>query len=167
MSCPGNKEPNEVKWVGVRPTDPEGDALPVKLQDANCQAQGITANPLIVEDLGTHTNPERYIHLYAFRSAVVAVAGGVATALYTTATTPARIAGTSTDIWWIFYYNGSGVAATVWLEAPTGTQISNTIQLANNQSVAIAVKPLPVGDTDILVNASANGVEAQIGGISV
>lgn len=119
------------------------------------------------EDTGVNTNPERYIHLYAFRSVPVARAGGVATPLYTIATTPARVAGTATDIWWIFYYNGSGGNATVWLESPIGTQISSTVQLANDQSVAIAVKPLPVGDNDILVNASANGVEAQIGGISV
>lgn len=108
-----------------------------------------------------------YTQQNGFRSAVVVRVGGVATPLYTTATTPARVAGTSTDIWWIVYYNGSGGNAVVWLEAPTGTQISNTIQLANNQSVAIAVYPLPVGNNDILVNASVNGVEAQIGGISV
>ena len=121
--------------------------------------------PLIVEDLGTNTNPEKYIHDNAFRSDVIDRAGGVATPLYTVATTPARTAGLTVDIWWIYFHNHSGGAATVWLEAPLGTQISGTVQLANDQGVMLNVKPLPVVNQDILVNASANDVEAQIGGV--
>ena len=119
------------------------------------------------EDPGTHTNPEVYIHQYAFRSDVVTRVGDAPTPLYAIATTPARVAGTSTDIWWIVYYNESGGNATVWLVDVDGNLLSSTVQLANNQSVAFAVKPLPVGDTDVYVDASVNGVQAQIGGISV
>ena len=118
-------------------------------------------------DTGKNTNPEKYIHDYAFRSDVITGAAGVPAPLYAIATTPARVAGTSTDIWWIFYYNGSGVAGTVGLVDNAGNPLSSTVQLANNQSVAIAVKPLPVGDTDIYFACSADGFEAQIGGISV
>lgn len=118
-------------------------------------------------DTGKNTNPEKYIHDYAFRSDVITSVGGVPTELYTLLTTPARVAGTSTDIWWITYFNGSGVAGTVGLIDVDGNPLSITIQLANNQSVAIAVKPLPVGDTDIYLASSADGFQAQIGGISV
>jgi len=61
MSCAGRKEPDQVKWIGVRPTDPEGDALPVKLQDANCQPIGTSSNPVITQDDGTHSNPEQWL----------------------------------------------------------------------------------------------------------
>ena len=117
------------------------------------------------EDTGVNTNPERWINEHAFRSDVIDRAGAVATPLYTVATTPARTAGLTVDIWWIYFHNHSGGAATVWLEAPLGTQISGTVQLANDQGVLLPVKPLPVVNQDILVNASANDVEAQIGGV--
>lgn len=123
--------------------------------------------PILEEPSWTAWKEFLTAHSYAFRSQPVSRAGGIATALYTTGTTPARTSGKSVDIWWIVYYNGSGGAATVWLESPSGTQISSTIQLANNQSVAISIRPLPVGDQNVYVNASANGVEAQIGGIEV
>ena len=121
--------------------------------------------PTKTVDTGEHTNPEKYIHDNAFRSDVIDRAGAVATPLYTLATTPARTAGLTVDIWWIYFHNHSGGAATVWLEAPLGTQISGTVQLANDQGVMLNVKPLPVVNQDILVNASANDVEAQIGGV--
>ena len=98
MSCAGRKEPDQVKWVGVRPTDPEGDAIPVKLQDANCQPQGVPANPVSidieeylgsscgssnpidVQDTGLNTNPERWLHIHHWNpeAQVTITAAGVA-----------------------------------------------------------------------------------------
>lgn len=123
--------------------------------------------PLPTEDTGLNTNPERYIQEHKFSSWPIDRAGGVATDLYTlvAALPHRRTAGRSITIWWIYYYNHSGGAATVWLEAPAGTVITGVVQLANNQGVLLSVKPLDVGDQDILVNASANDVQAQIGGI--
>jgi len=123
------------------------------------------ADPLPTEDSGTHTNPERYIQTYKFRSPPVDRAGGVATALYTVGTTPARTAGLSTTVWWVWLYNHSGNAATAWLEAPAGTIVSATVQLANNQTTILEVKPLDIGNNDLYINASANNVMAQVGGI--
>ena len=121
--------------------------------------------PTRTVDTGEHTNPEKYIHDNAFRSVVIDRAGAVATPLYTVATDPVGTVGLTVDIWWIYFHNHSGGPATVWLEAPLGTQISGTVQLANDQSVMLGVKPLPVVDEDILVNASANDVQATIGGV--
>jgi hypothetical protein len=107
---------------------------------------------------------EKYVQTHKFRSAAVDRAGGVATPLYTTATTPARTAGRSITIWWIIYYNHSGSVATVWLEVG-GVPITGILSLADGQCVIVNVKPLDIGNNDVTVNASANNVQAQIGGI--
>ncbi|MBA7491643.1 hypothetical protein ES702_02191 [subsurface metagenome] len=123
--------------------------------------------PLPTEDTGTHSNPEKYVQDHKFSSWPIDRAGAVATLLYGVASPAAhrRTAGRDITVWWIYFYNHSGGAATVWLESPLGTVITATVQLANNQGVMLNVKPLDVGDEDILVNASANNVMAQIGGI--
>lgn len=135
--------------------------------DWNRWIEGGTQGVPQVEDTGVNTNPERYIHDNAFRSDAIQRAGGVATALYTIATTPARTAGLDTDIWWIWYNNRAGAIVEVWLEAPGGTVVTNRVRLDQNESILLPVKPLPVGDNDILVNATLDDVEAQIGGIEV
>ncbi|GAF97641.1 unnamed protein product, partial [marine sediment metagenome] len=68
--------------------------------------------PLIVEDSGLNTNPRRYEKENGFYSAVVARAGGVATALYTIATAPARTAGQDTTIYTLEIENSTGAAVT-------------------------------------------------------
>lgn len=124
-------------------------------------------NPLPTEDSGVHSNPEKFVQDHKFSSWPIDRAGAVATLLYGIASPAAhrRTAGLDITVWWIYFYNHSGGAATVWLESPAGTVISATIQLADNQGVMLNVKPLDVGDEEIFVNASANDVQCQIGGI--
>jgi len=119
------------------------------------------------EDIGEHTNPELYIQNNKFSSWPIDRAGGVATLLYGLLS-PAgheRTDGLDITIWWIWIHNHSGGAETVWLESPAGTVVSGTIQLADNQTTLLAVKPLDIGDAEIYVNASANDVQVQIGGV--
>jgi len=110
---------------------------------------------------------EQFIQQYRFSSWPIDRAGGVATLLYGLLSPVGhrRTAGRDITIWWIWIHNHSGGAATVWLESPAGTVMSATTQLANDQTILLSVKPLDLGDQDIYVNASANDVQVQIGGI--
>jgi len=141
-------EPDRTKWVGVR-TVPGAEPIPV-------------------EDTGENTNPRVYEVENGFRSPVIARAGGVATALWTTGTNPARTAGKTTVIYHIQFENSTGATVTVWLESPTGTVITVPIPVANNQSYTEDFSAgLRVGDQDVFVNASANGARAMISGLEV
>ena len=135
--------------------------------DWNRVTQGSVVGSIIVEDTGVNTNPERYIQDNKFSSWPIDRAGAVATLLYGAASPAghARTPGLDITIHWIIYHNHSGGPATVWLEAPGGTVQTPITQLADDQTVLIPVKPFDIGDEEIFVNASANDVQAQIGGI--
>lgn len=109
-------------------------------------------------------NPEKYVQRNKFRSAPVD-RSGEATALYTTETDPARTVGKDVTVWWMLIHNYSGSLATVWLESPSGTPATEKIEIASPDTVMIDIRPLDMGDVDIFVNASADGIGAQIGGI--
>jgi len=110
-------------------------------------------------------NPEKYVQINKFRSAPVDRSTG-STALYTTETDPARTSGKDVTVWWLLLHNHSGAPATVWLElAPSGDHVTEKISIANEDTVMIDIRPLDIGDIDIYVNASADNVGAQIGGI--
>lgn len=127
------------------------------------------ADPMVVEDTGTHTNPRRYEVLHGFRSQVIQRAGGIATALWTVAMagTPVRTAGLSTYVYWLFVYNSTVGAVTAWLEI-AGVQVTVPFTLAAGQSLIIDLPtPIPLGNNDVDCNASANAVYFQIGGMEV
>lgn len=163
--------PMDLKWVLNALLTPANPVI-TGVYDAagnRMPAGDAPARQIYVEGSGLNTNPERYIQDNKFSSVPIVRAGGVATLLYGVASPVAhrRTAGLSTTIWWVWYHNLSGGAATVWLEAPGGTLMSTRTQLADNQTIVLNVKPLDIGDQDIFVNASANNVEAQIGGLEV
>ncbi len=115
-------------------------------------------------DLGVHTNPRRYEKDNGFYSAVVARAGGVATALWTIATAPARTAGLDTTIYTLEIENSTGAAVTAWLEIG-GVAITVPFHVANDDSVVIPYPAgLDTGDADIDCNASVNAVTFSIKG---
>jgi hypothetical protein len=135
--------------------------------DWNRWRQSTTAGVPLVEDTGTNTNPRRYEKDNGFYSAVVARAGGVATALWTIATTPARTAGQVTTIYTLTIENSTGAAVTAWLEIG-GTAITVPFHVANNDSVVIPLGAgLTSGDADVNCNASVNGVNFSIFGTEV
>lgn len=106
-----------------------------------------------------------YALLYGFRSPVVARAGGVATALYTVATAPARTAGLTTVVYTLIIENSTGAAITGWLEIG-GVAVTPPYHVANNDTAVIPfIAGLNLGNNDINCNASVNGVEFQIVGI--
>jgi len=126
----------------------------------------ILATPLPVEDTGTNTNPEQYKVDHSFRSQVVAMAGGVATPLWTITT--GRTAGLSTYIYWIQIYNPTAGAVTGWLEIAGTVLVTIHYALAAGQTLALSLPTVsPMGDNNILCNASANTVEFQIGGYEI
>lgn len=119
---------------------------------------------LIVEDTGLNTNPRTYEKDNGFRSPVVARAGGVATALWTLATTPARTAGQVSTIYTLTIENATGAAVTAWLEIG-GVAITVPFHVANNDSIIIDFPAgFDLGDNDVNCNASVNGVIFQIAG---
>ncbi len=125
------------------------------------------ADPMVVEDTGANTNPRRYEVDNGFRSPVIARAGGVATALWTTATTPARTAGRTTVIYHIEYYNPTAGVVTAWLEIG-GTAVTVPIEMGAGESAVIENPAgFKTGDNDINLNASANLVQAMITGLEV
>lgn len=117
------------------------------------------------EDTGRNTNPRRYEKDNGFRSVVTTVAvGPVATAMWTTATTPARTSGQVTTIYSLHIENATGAAVTAWLEIG-GTAITIEYHVANNDSVCIDWSAgFNVGDNDINFNASVAAVVAFVTG---
>jgi len=140
-----------------------GGGRPLGSQNVPLQ-QGALADgyPLIVEDLGTNTNPRRYEKDNGFYSAPIARAGGVATALYTIATAPARTAGEVTTIYTLQIENETGAAVTAWLEIG-GVTVTLEYHINDAEtSVITFTAGLTLGDNDINCNASANDVVFQI-----
>ena len=125
------------------------------------------ARQLYTEDSGANTNPRRYEKDNGFYSAVVARAGGVATALWTIATAPARTAGQVTTIYTLEIENSTGAAVTGWLEIGGGA-ITVPIHVADDDSVIIDfVGGFNSGDADVNCNASVNDVVFSIKGTEV
>jgi len=113
---------------------------------------------------GEHTNPRRYEKDNGFYSAVVARAGGVATALWTIATAPVRTAGLDTTIYTLEIENSTGAAVTAWLEI-AGAAITVPFHISDNDSVIIDfVGGFNTGDADVDCNASVNDVVFSIKG---
>ncbi len=145
-----------------------GGGRPLGSQNVPLQ-QGALADgyPLIVEDLGTHTNPRRYEKDNGFYSPVVARAGGVATALWTIATDPVRTAGQESTIYHFHIENSTGAAVTAWLEVG-GVAITPPYHIVDDDTVTIDwLAGLDIGDQDINLNASVNDVVGQISGTEV
>ncbi|GAH18216.1 unnamed protein product [marine sediment metagenome] len=118
----------------------------------------------MVEDTGLNTNPRRYEKDNGFYSAVTARAGGVATAIWTIATTPARTAGEDSTIYQLHIENSTGGAVTAWLEVG-GVAITPPYAVSDADTVTVDWPAgLNLGNQDINLNASANDVIAQISG---
>ena len=99
-----------------------------------------------------------------FYSAPTTRAGGVATAIWTTATTPARTTGQITTIYELHIENSTGAAITAWLEVG-GTAVTVPYTVDDDDTVTIDWPAgLNLGNQDINLNASANDVIAQIAG---
>ncbi len=140
-----------------------GGGRPLGSQNQPLQ-QGPLADgyPLIVEDIGTHTNPRRYEKENGFYSAPTTIGVG-ATELYTLTTDPARTAGEEVTIYSLHIYNVSGAAGQVWLEIG-GVEVSVYYQIANTDTQVIDFPAgLTLGDNDIAVNGTAD-IVVQISG---
>ncbi len=99
-----------------------------------------------------------------FYSAPTTRAGGVATAIWTTVTTPARTTGQISTIYELHIENSTGAAVTVWLEVG-GVAVTVPYAIADNDSVTLDwIAGLNIGNQDINLNASANDIVAQISG---
>ena len=126
--------------------------------------EGNTPGSMMVEDTGLNTNPRRYEKDNGFYSAPTTRAGGVATAMWTTATTPARTAGEETTIYSFHIENSTGGAVTAWLEVG-GVAVTIPYAVVDADSVTISWPAgLDIGNQDINLNASANDVIGQISG---
>ena len=107
-----------------------------------------------------------------FVSAVVARAGGVATALWAVGTAgvnPAagRTAGTVSTLYSLIIENNTGAAITAWLEVG-GVVITPLYHVNNAESAVISFEAgQNVGNQDIDCNASVNAVNFQVLGIQV
>lgn len=113
-----------------------------------------------------------FIAQNGFVSAQVARAGGVATPLWAVglaAVNPAagRTAGTNTVVGTLEIANDTGAAVTAWLEV--GGAVVSPVYHVNNGETAIVSFELGkvFGNQDLDINASANGVVAQIEGYQV
>lgn len=137
-------------------------------QDADLQQGPVEDGyPLIVEDLGTHTNPRRYEKDNGFTSARVARAGGVATALWAVGTAAVypvagRTAGKVTTIYTLVIENNTGAAATAWLEVGAAA-ITPDYHINNGDTVVVPfIAGMTIGNVDVNLNASVNMVVAQL-----
>ena len=113
-----------------------------------------------------------FLNQNGFVSGSIARAGGVATALWAVGTagvTPAagRTAGMSSTIFTLILANDTGAAITAWLEV--GGVVITPVYHVNNAETAVITYEggMTTGNQDIDVNASANGVVAQLLGIQV
>ncbi|MBA7641915.1 hypothetical protein ES703_49601 [subsurface metagenome] len=134
-------------------------------QDVPLAQSPVAPYPLLTEDSGTNTNPRAYEKDNGFYSAPTTVGAG-ATALYTTATTPARTAGEEVTIYQLHIYNVTGAAGTIWLEIG-GTRVTVEYAIATADTVCIDFPAgLTLGDNDIDVNGTAD-IVVQISGTEV
>lgn len=181
---------NRSRWIGVQPTNPESNPIPVKLQDSGGAAQGVLGNPVVVspvgntvyiggpnplptEDTGTNTNPRMYEIQNAFRSQVLPLTDDNPQVLISLTTTPARTAGESLYIYKLALTNRSGQVCAVSLEQPAGTEIHNQVFVDPNDSVNEDFPtPIPAGATGVWVRrhsvvGTTSAVYAQVIGLEV
>lgn len=174
------RKSDEVEKVGVQPTTPESDPIPVKLQDAAGNAQGVAGNPLvtttpvgttvITEDSGKNTNRRKYEQDHAFRSQVLTLTGPPE-ALYTLTTDPARTAGERVFIYVITVFSSHGnTIGQVGLEQPVGTEIYPRISIDEEETAVVCLEtPIPVGVTGVFARpyrgTTVIGVDVQILGL--
>jgi len=113
-----------------------------------------------------------FLNQNGFVSAPVARAGLAATALWAVGTAgvnPAagRTAGMSSTIFTLIISNDTGGAITAWLEIG-GVVITPLYHLNNTETAVITFEGgMTTANQDININASANGVVAQLLGIQV
>ena len=108
-----------------------------------------------------------FIAQNGFYSAVIARAGGVATALWTILTAPARTAGLVSTVYTLIIENPTVGAVTAWLEVG-GVGVTPDYHVNAGETAVISfVAGLNIGNQDIDCNASANDVEFQVLGIQV
>ena len=113
-----------------------------------------------------------FLNQNGFVSGAIARAGGVATALWAVGTagvTPAawRTDGLSSTIFTLVIANDTGGAITAWLEIG-GVVISPLYHVNDTETAVISfVGGMTTANQDIDINASANGVVAQLLGIQV
>ena len=125
------------------------------------------ADPVVVEDLGTHTNPRRYEKDNGVFSAPIARAGAAATALWTTVTARPRTAGRSTTIYTLIIENPTAASVTAWLEIG-GVAITPIYNIVTMETAVITfVAGFTTGNNDVNCNASVNAVVFQIIGTEV
>ena len=126
-----------------------------------------------VQDTGLHTNPRRYEKDNGFVSLPIARAGGIATAVWSTAVaaiTPAggRTAGKITTVYTLELRNPNVAVQTAWLENGAGVVLSVVYELAALDTVIIDyLAGKNFGDRNLFINASVNGVECQLSGTEV
>lgn len=137
---------------------------PIGSQNKALAQSATSPYPLLTEDSGTNTNPRLYEKQNGFYSAPTTRAGGVATAIWTTATTPARTDGETTTIYSFHIENSTGGAITAWLEVG-GVAVTVPYAVSDADAVTIDwLAGLNIGNQDINLNASANDVVGQIAG---
>ena len=113
-----------------------------------------------------------FLNQNGFVSGAVALAGGVATALWAVGTAgvnPAagRTAGLSSTLFTMIITNGTGAAITAWLEVG-GVVISPIYNVNDGETAVISfVGGMTTANQDLNINASVNGVVAQLLGIQV
>ena len=139
---------------------------PVGSQGVALQQVPVTLE-LITQDTGLHTNPRRYEKDNGVFSAPIARAGGVATALWTTATARPRTAGRSTTIYTLIINNPTGASVTAWLEIG-GVVITPNYHIVTMETAVITfVAGQTTGNNNVNCNASVNAVVFQIIGTEV
>ena len=132
--------------------------------------------PLIVEGLGTHTNPRRYEKDYGFVSAPIAVVGPAATLLWAVGTpcvhnpsdvaANGRTAGGIRTVYTMELRNPDAAVQTAWLETAAAVVVSIVYELNANDSLIVDfVGGKTFGDIDLYINGSVVGIEAQLSGI--
>ena len=115
----------------------------------------LSIDPLFISQHGFYSDPTPTVGIPA------------PTPLWTIATAPARTAGHVTTIYQLHITNETGGQGFAWLEVG-GTVITPRYQLADDQSLFINWPAgLRVGDQDIDLNATANGIVGQASGVQV
>lgn len=144
---------------------------PIATGDAHT-IQVLPDGTLVVQGTGLNTNPRRFESDNGFTSAVVARAGGVATALWAVglaAVYPAagRTNGLSTTIYAIEIENATGAAITAWLEIG-GVAITVPFHVADDDSILVTYDAgKAIGDQDVDCNASVNAVNFTLMGTQI
>lgn len=151
--------------MAVDVTDRAARLVGVTYGSQGAQLQQVAGTlELTTQDTGLNTNPRRYEKDNGFYSAPIARAGGIATALWTVATAPARTAGQVTTIYTLTIENPTAAAVTAWLEVGGVSVTPNYHVNAAETAVITFVAGLNTGNADVNCNASVNAVVFQVVG---